>query len=179
MIITGKSFKEEIQNGNIIISPFDEQFINPNSYDLHLGRYLYRLDDRIVDPLKPHKWTKYDLTERDIIIKPNKLYLGHTVEIAGSTVYVSKIEGKSTLGRLGLSIHMTAGYGDIGFVGSWTLEITTVKPFVLRYGMPICQIEFSVVKGLQYNLYSGRYNGKIEVGLPEPRTDWVFLKAND
>lgn len=178
MILSGNSFKQEIELGNIVISPFFEKYVNPNSYDLHLGKSLYRLDDEEVDPLKDHKWFEFDLSERERIIQPGKLYLAHTIEIAGSSVYIPKIEGKSTLARLGLSIHLTAGYGDIGFIGSWTLEITTVKPFVLRYGMPICQIEFDVIKGDKHIFYNGKYNAQTSVGLPQARTDWVFLTEN-
>lgn len=175
MILSGNSFKQEIELGNIVISPFHEKYVNPNSYDLHLGKSLYRLDDEEVDPLKDHKWFEFNLLERDTIIQPGKLYLAHTIEVAGSTVYIPKIEGKSTLARLGLSIHLTAGYGDIGFIGSWTLEITTVKPFILRYGMPICQIEFDVIKGDKHIFYNGKYNSQTGVGLPQKRTDWIFL----
>ncbi len=175
MILSGSSYKQEIELGNIVIKPFYEKYVNPNSYDLHLGEILYRLDDEVVDPLKDHNWTMFDLKENDIVIQPGELYLGHTIEVAGSNVYVPKIEGKSTLARLGLSIHLTAGYGDVGFIGSWTLEITTIKPFVLRYGMPICQIEFDVIKGDKSIFYTGKYNNQNSVGLPSARHDWVFL----
>jgi dCTP deaminase len=175
MILSGNSYEKELELGNIVISPFRKDFLNPNSYDLHLGKELYQLDDLIVDPLKEHRWTEYDLSKQYKVIDPGKLYLGHTVELAGSSVYIPKIEGKSTLARLGISIHLTAGYGDIGFIGSWTLEITTVKPFVLRYGMPICQIEFDVIRGDIHHLYNGKYNARDGVGLPEARTDWIFM----
>mgnify|MGYP001270291295 CR=1 FL=1 len=177
MILAASAIAAGVREGTIVVDPFDLRFLGPNSYDLHLGSRMVRLAAPLVDPLTPTAYEECPFRETYTVF-PGELYLAHTVERAGSAVYVPKIEGKSTLARLGLSIHVTAGYGDVGFVGSWTLEITTVRPFVLHAGMPICQIEFSTLlrkEGEEDRLYVGTYNGLEDIGLPRPRGDWIFL----
>jgi len=177
MILAASAIAAGVREGTIVVDPFDLRFLGPNSYDLHLGSRMVRLAAPLVDPLTPTAYEECPFRETYTVF-PGELYLAHTVERAGSAVHVPKIEGKSTLARLGLSLHVTAGYGDVGFVGAWTLEITTLRPFVLHAGMPICQIEFSTLlrkEGEEDRLYAGAYSGLEGIGLPRPRRDWVFL----
>lgn len=177
MILAASAIAQGVREGSIVLDPFDPAFLGPNSYDLHLGSRVVRLTAPLVDPLASTAYEECSFGET-LIVLPGELYLAHTVERAGSTVFVPKIEGKSTLARLGLSVHVTAGYGDVGFVGAWTLEITTVRPFVLHRGMPVCQIEFTtLLRGDGEDRgYCGAYNGLADIGIPRPRTDWVLLR---
>lgn len=122
MILSGKEILKNI-GSNIIIEPFDEKKINPNSYNLSLHNELLVYENDILDmkTLNPTKVIK--IPEDGLLLEPGKLYLGRTNEFTSTNKYVPMLEGRSSTGRLGLFIHVTAGFGDIGFSGYWTLEI--------------------------------------------------------
>jgi len=160
MIISGTKIKQEIQSKRIIIDPFFERDINPASIDLRLGnRVIQYAPDVLLDPFKENKTLEYEFNHK-IVLQPGQLYIMHTVNRVCTDNYVQIIDGKSTLGRLGLTIHVTAGYGDPGFCGQYTLEVTCVRPIVLYENMRICQVRFQEIKGKTI-LYSnnGRYVG--------------------
>lgn len=98
-----------------------------------------------------------------IILKPGILYLGSTIERTFTDKYVPMLNGRSSVGRKGLTIHVTAGFGDIGFNGKWTLEMTVVHPLKVYYGDEICQISFFDVFGDTSYKYNGRYQNQDEV----------------
>lgn len=98
-----------------------------------------------------------------IILYPGKLYLGTTIERTHTDFYVPMLNGRSSVGRKGLTIHVTAGFGDIGFDGKWTLEMTVVHPLKIYYGDEICQISFFDIDGDNYYLYNGRYQKQDDV----------------
>jgi dCTP deaminase len=159
-MLSGKSIEKEVNNGTIIIDPWNESRLNPNSYNLRLDSKLYIYPPQHV--LNTRK--KYNLEfmqckeipSQGYILKPGILYLGSTIEYAGSTKYIPCIEGRSSVARVGLSVHLSAGFGDIGFVGRWTLELSVVQPLRIYAGIEICQIMFYSIEG-DYNLYNGRY----------------------
>lgn len=158
MILTSKKILEEIKKGTIIIDPFDEKFLNPNSYNLRLHNELFELTDEILDMKKPSNYKRIVIPESGFLLEPGKLYLGRTLEYTITKKFVPMIEGRSSIGRLGISIHATAGFGDIGFEGYWTLEISVIKPVVIYPFVEICQIYYCEVSGKINKVYQGKYS---------------------
>ena len=156
MILSGKEISSECQSGRILIDPWDEKQVNPNSYNLRLGETLLQCADPYLDAAQPGEWYKRHIAPYGCMLHPHNLYLGHTIEYVGSDYYVPEIVGRSSIGRLGLTVHITAGFGDVGFKGQWTLEITCVRPIIIYAGMEICQVFFHELKGRD-RLYCGKY----------------------
>lgn len=156
MILSGKEIKNKLGN-EIIIKPYCEEQLNPNSYNLRLHDELLIYDEDILDMKKENKFKKLIIPIEGLVLEPGKLYLGRTVEYTATDKYVPMLEGRSSIGRLGLFIHITAGFGDVGFSGFWTLEIFCVQPIRIYSGVEICQIYYHTVEG-QYEKYcSGKY----------------------
>lgn len=156
MILSGKEIKKHISK-EIIIEPYDEKRINPNSYNLSLYKELLVYEDHVLDMKKPNATKKIVIPEEGLLLEPNRLYLGRTNEFTKTDHYVPMLEGRSSTGRLGLFIHVTAGFGDIGFAGYWTLEIFCVQPVRIYPDVEICQIYYHDIDG-EYDLYSsGKY----------------------
>lgn len=156
MILSGKEIQKRMGK-EIIIEPFDKNRINPNSYNLSLANELLVYNNEILDMKKPNATSKIYIPEEGLLLKPNILYLGRTNEFTSTDKYVPMLEGRSSTGRLGLFIHVTAGFGDIGFAGYWTLEIFCVQPIILYPNIEICQIYYHDIEG-DYDLYkSGKY----------------------
>ena len=152
MILSGKEIEKHIGK-EIIIEPYDKNRINPNSYNLSLSNELLVYDNDLLDMKKENKASKIVIPEDGLILEPNKLYLGRTNEFTKTDKFVPMLEGRSSTGRLGLFIHVTAGFGDIGFAGYWTLEIFCVQPIKIYPNVEICQIYFHDIHG-DYDLYS-------------------------
>ena len=160
MILSGLEIAKKVQEGKeIIIKPFDAGRVGPNSYDLRLNDILQVYD--IAEG--GHLDMKRQEPVRDIIIpkegyvlQPGKLYLGSTLEFTETHGYVPMLEGRSSVGRLGISIHVTAGFGDVGFSGHWTLEIHCLHPVKIYPFERICQIYYHKIEG-DYVPYQGKY----------------------
>lgn len=159
MILSDSEILNNIQQGKIIIKPFSLHALGSNSYDVHLGdtlaTYTEQIDARHETPLSYFK-----IPEDGIVLWPNTLYLGSTVEYTETHGYVPFLEGKSSTGRLGVSIHATAGKGDAGFTGHWTLEISVTQPVRLYAGMPIGQIIFFSILGDVLQPYNNKSSAK-------------------
>lgn len=157
MKLTGQEIAKQVALGNIIISPFDEKRINPNSYNV-------RLDTKLLVYTSPLDLKRVPTTEElfipedGILLYPNKLYLGSTVEYTETKDYFPGISGRSSIGRYGINIHATAGFGDTGFCGNWTLEIFVVEPVRIYPNVEIGQLYFEPVIG-DITPYSGKYQG--------------------
>ena len=164
MIVT--NIREQISNGNIHILPYDPSRTGVNSHDLTLSKHLARYTEYELDSAKDNALERFVMPKTGFVLQPNVLYLGATNEKAGSDKFVPMLEGKSSIGRLGISVHLTAGVGDIGFQNFWTLEITVEQPVKVYPNMPICQVLFHTVNEIPENLYSGNYNnqGPLPVG---------------
>jgi len=158
MILTGSEIMNEYKLGRIKISPFDERQINPNSYDFRLGNIVKTYKNEILDPMVKQETNIIDISQQDITLYPDKIYLGHTYETMGSDFYVPIIRAKSSIARLGLFIHVTADLIDIGSYNEWTLQLHAVQPLKIRAGMLIGQVTFWTVQG-EIILYSGKYQG--------------------
>ena len=157
MILSGKEILKNIKEKKIVIEPFDESKVNPNSYNLTLSDELLVYENDLLDMKIPNKTKKIKIPEEGLILEPNKLYLGRTNEFTKTEKFVPMLEGRSSTGRLGLFIHVTAGFGDIGFARYWTLEIFCVQPIKIYPNTQICQIYYHDILG-EYDLYkSGKY----------------------
>ncbi len=156
MILSGKEIKKKLGD-EIIIEPYSDKQLNPNSYNLRLHNELLIYDSSILDMKKANPTTRIIIPEEGLVLEPNKLYLGRTVEYTKTNNYVPMLEGRSSIGRLGLFIHVTAGFGDVGFSGYWTLEIFCIQPIRIYPNVELCQIYYHSIKG-EYDQYSsGKY----------------------
>jgi dCTP deaminase len=158
MILTGPKIKVERDKGTIIIAPFDEKYINPNSYDFQLGDTLLVYKNHILDVREVNKTETIVIPKEGYVLRPDILYLGHTVETVGSNHYVPILRGKSSTGRMGLFVHITADLIDIGFCGQYTLMLHAVQPLRIYPGMRIGQVTFWETVG-DIALYNGKYQG--------------------
>ncbi|NLG93467.1 MAG: dCTP deaminase [Clostridiales bacterium] len=156
MILSGKQIREKLGK-EIIIEPFCESQLNPNSYNLKLHNELLVYDEPVLDMKKENRFRKILIPEEGLVLEPNKLYLGRTQEYTKTDKFVPMIEGRSSVGRLGLFIHVTAGCGDVGFSGFWTLEIHCIQPVRVYAGVEICQIYYHLIQGDYERYSSGKY----------------------
>lgn len=162
MILSGKSIQKYLGNG-IIIDPFFESSLGPNSYNLRLHNELLVYDVETLDMKKKNPVKKLIIPDEGLLLQKDTLYLGRTVEYTKTDKFVPMLEGRSSIGRLGLFIHVTAGFGDVGFAGFWTLEMYCIKPIVIYPNVEICQIFYHTLEG-EYNLYnSNKYQNNTEV----------------
>ena len=157
MILSGKEIQKQIEMGKIIIDPFETKLINPNSYNLWRYNELLVYTDEVLDMKKPLNTEKIIIPKEGLILHPGKLYLGRTFERTSTNSYVPMLEGRSSIGRLGLFIHVTAGFGDIGFSGYWTLEIQCIQPVKIYPMVQICQIYYHTIDGNFESYRSGKY----------------------
>lgn len=156
MILTGPKIESEVKKGNIIITPFNRDQINPNSYDFRIGSKLIVYKDKILDARNNNSTVEIDIPLEGYVLQPDKLYLGHTIETVGSNKFVPIVRGKSSTGRVGLFIHITADLIDIGYVGQYTLMMHAVQPVRIYPNMRIGQVTFWKTLG-DIVLYDGKY----------------------
>ena len=156
MILSGKEIQNRLGK-DIQIEPFDPRLLNPNSYKLRLHNELLVYEKEELDMKKPNSVKQIQIPEEGLLLETNKLYLGRTVEFTKTNNLVPMLEGRSSIGRLGLFIHVTAGFGDVGFAGFWTLEIFCVQPIRIYPGVEICQIYYHAIEGDFDEYQSGKY----------------------
>lgn len=145
-----------MKRGNIKIDPYDPNRLNPNSYNLRLHNKLLVLKDGMLDMREESPYEEVEMTDSGYLLEPGRLYLGRTVEHTETRKHVPMLEGRSSIARLGIFIHATAGFGDIGFSGYWTLEISVIQPVVIYPYIEICQIYYHTIKG-KFEEYVGKY----------------------
>src|SRR6056297_341828 len=156
MILSGKEIAARIGDG-IVIDPFDPQRINPNSYNLSLHDELVVYSDKLLDMKRDNPHHRMTIPGAGLVLQPNRLYLGRTVEFTETRDLVPMLEGRSSVGRLGLFVHVTAGFGDVGFRGFWTLEMFSVQPIRIYAGVQICQIYYHTLQGESESYAGGKY----------------------
>ena len=154
--LTKSEILKQVHRGNIIITPFNEEQLGPNSYNVRSTPLMKRYTDEVLDMRKDNPMEEFSISDDGYVIMPGELYLAGTVETIGSNIYDVDIDGRSSIGRLGLFIHVTAGRGDVGFHGFWTLELTAIKPVRVYPGVEIGQVYFSEVIG-DVEPYHGKY----------------------
>lgn len=224
-MLSGLEIKRQIELGNIKIEPFNEKQLNPNSYNIKLGKHLkvyeaanYGIDyvelkvnemmkqhmdeykkvcedienmdelteetnqehnkflenlyqkrceyantilrEIALDPKKDNPVIDIEIPEEGYVLRPGVLYLGTTEEYTETIGLIPNIDGRSTTGRLGIEIHRTAGFGDNGFKGKWTLEITVTHPVIVYTGMEIGQIYYEEINGDSSMIYNGKYQNQ-------------------
>ena len=161
MILTGKEIQRRM-GGDIDITPFDESRLNPNSYNLTLHNELMIYEEIVLDMRQPNRYRSVTVPDAGLVLSPNQLYLGRTVERTKTKNLVPMIEGRSSVGRLGLFVHVTAGFGDVGFEGFWTLEMFAIQPIRIYPGIPICQIFYHECVG-EISEYASKYQDNHDI----------------
>ena len=156
MILSGPEIEKRLGT-DILIDPFDPSRVNPNSYNLSLHRDLVTYDEDVLDMSRPNKTHNLTIPDEGLVLESSKLYLGRTVERTETNNLVPMLEGRSSVGRLGLFVHVTAGFGDVGFKGFWTLEIFAVQPIRIFPGVEICQIFYHTIEGDLITYQGGKY----------------------
>ena len=174
-MLTGKEILKNMENGNIVITPFNINQLNPNSYNVTLNSELLVYDCDVLDMKKPNPTKKVVIPEEGLVLEPNKLYLGRTNEYTETRNLVPCIDGRSSVGRLGLFIHVTAGFGDVGFKGTWTLEIQCIQPIKIYPNVEIGQLHYELVQG-ECTEYKGKYLNQVDATPSKFNQD--FCKKN-
>lgn len=177
MILTDKRILEEIDKGTIKIEPYNRNDLGSNSYDVHLGSTLATYTDRELDAKKHNKIEYFEIPDEGFVLQPHEFYLGVTLEYTETHAHVPFLEGKSSTGRLGIDIHATAGKGDVGFCGNWTLEISVKQPVRVYKGMPIGQLIYFPVDGEIEIKYNQKQNAKYS-GQPNKPVESMMWKNN-
>jgi dCTP deaminase len=164
MILTDSAILMAMEAKDIVIEPFLRECLGSNSYDVHLSRFLAVYNKPFLDAKEHNKVTHFEIPTEGYVLEPGVLYLGSTQEYTESHKHVPFLDGKSSVGRLGIDIHATAGNGDIGFCNHWTLELSVTLPVRVYEGMPIGQLIFHSVTGECLNPYNkkegAKYNGR-------------------
>ncbi len=155
MILSGAEIQKRL-GSDIVIDDFDPARLNPNSYNLTLHDELMVYEEVVLDMAKPNRVRRMTIPEEGLVLSPNQLYLARTAEKTTTHNLVPQIEGRSSIGRLGLFVHVTAGFGDVGFSGFWTLEMFPVQPVRIYAGVPICQIFYHELTG-EITEYASKY----------------------
>jgi dCTP deaminase len=183
VILTGKAIEDRVLSGEIKIDPYRPEQLNPASYDLRLGADVWVycsqwLDanghpTRVLDSKQQNPGRVEKIGPNGLVVYPSELYLMHTEEVVCAQSLVGVVDGKSSIGRLGATVHVTAGYIDPGFHGQITLEVATLgQPVRLYAGMRIAQLRFHEVTG-EVTSYQdrGNYTGEASMG-PVPSRSW-------
>ena len=168
MILTDQKILEAIGTGAIVISPFDRKFLGSNSYDVHLARHLATYRNDILDARVHNEVDHFEIPDDGLILLPHRLYLGVTEEYTETHRHVPFLEGKSSIGRLGIDIHATAGKGDVGFCNTWTLEISVKQPVRVYHGMPIGQLIYFEISGEIGSTYATKASAKYNQRTTKP-----------
>jgi dCTP deaminase len=169
MILNGDEIIEQYNLGRIYVSSWDSRRVGPNSYNVTLNNEILVIDEPIVDLRYDRQYKRFDINEHmfsgrpGFLLKPGMFVLGATEEIVRNDAddLVPMIEGRSSIARCGLTVHISAGFGDIGFNGRWTLEMTTEHPIFLYHHMPIAQL-YWIRTNPTSRRYQGKYQGRVE-----------------
>lgn len=159
-MLTAAAIMSAVENEEIVISDFSTERLNPNSYNLRLSPKLLRYTSHNLDMFKENPVEEIEISKDGYLLRPDEFYLGSTIESTYTPKHIPCIDGRSSIARLGIFVHVTAGFGDIGFNGRWTLEIVVAKPIVIYPEIEIAQIYFENPEGIILPEYT--YNGKYQ-----------------
>ena len=162
MILSGNEIRARL-NSDITIEPFHESQLNPNSYNLRLHNELLTYEEIVLDMRRPNRTTRLEIPPEGFELNPNQLYLGRTIERTVTHNLVPMLEGRSSVGRLGLFVHVTAGFGDAGFDGFWTLEMFAIQPIRIYPGVEIAQIFYHTIQGDITEYASDKYQRNVDI----------------
>lgn len=188
MILSDRDIKQSVADGRITIQPYDEKCVQPASYDLHLDKdflVFNRGGHAYIDVKKPvdDYMKKVTITEEEpFILHPGEFVLGKVLEKTGvARDMVGRLEGKSSLGRLGIIVHATAGYLDPGNELNMTLELSNIGslPVMLYYRMPIAQMAFEPLSSEAEHAYGEKtLNSKYKFAT-EPQASQMWKNFNN
>lgn len=157
MILSDSTITKLRAQGDIVVEPWDPQCLGPNSYDMHLSPHLacyvpdlegwLGREPWCLDAAAQNQVSEFQIPEKGLVLQPGRLYLASTLEYTETRRALPYLDGKSSVARLGIQVHLTAGRGDVGFCGHWTLEISVVQPVRVYAGMPIAQLTWHLVTG--------------------------------
>ncbi|MFN7160561.1 MAG: dCTP deaminase [Candidatus Gracilibacteria bacterium] len=182
MILSDRDIKAALDQGNITVSPYDPKYLQPASIDLHLDKHFLVFDslcNYVIDPKKPMDDMMKEVVideEHPFVLHPGEFALGLIYETTGvSDGYVGRLEGKSSVGRMGVLIHVTAGFLDPGNSLKMTLELHNVSnlPILLYYKMPIAQMAFEQMSSPCEKPYSKELGSKY-AGDMKPRASQMW-----
>jgi dCTP deaminase len=175
MILSDARIREEIAQGHLVIRPFRPECLGTNSYDVHLGPYLAVYRDGALDAKRPNPTREFRIPKSGFVLVPGQLYLGVTEEYTETHGFVPFLEGKSSLGRLGIDIHSTAGKGDEGFCNYWTLEMSVKLPVRIYGGMPVGQLIYFEISGRINRSYATKSSAKYRAVSAHPTASRMYL----
>ena len=160
-MLNNNGIKKEL-NKNIFVDDIREEDIGKNYVNVYLGNKLKVYENTVLDIKKPNETRTIEIPEEGYILEPNKLYLGSTNKFTKTYNYVPLLAGLEELAALGVEIHVTAGFGDNGFEGTWTLEIICTNPTILYPNMLIGKVYYHPLVGDPSIKYQGKYLGQID-----------------
>lgn len=160
MILTGQQIAAAVAEGSVVISPFSRAQLNPNSYNYRLSPSLQVHRTRVIDISADHPVDEITIPGGGIVLEPERVYLGSTMEKIGSEHYVPSLIGRSSLGRLGVYLQVSADLGNLGAVHQWTLEIVVCQPIRIYAEMIAGQVSFWMPSGAhsQYSGFFGQFD---------------------
>ena len=175
MILSDRKILEEMRRGHIVVRPFRRACLGTNSYDVHLGPYLAVYADGALDARSDNRVEEFRIPPDGVVLVPGQLYLGVTEEYTETHGFVPFLEGKSSVGRLGIDIHSTAGKGDEGFCNYWTLEMSVKLPVRVYAGMPVGQLIYFEISGKVERSYSAKTSAKYRAVSRHPTPSRMYL----
>jgi dCTP deaminase len=175
MILSDVKIREEMRRGHLVIRPFRRECLGTNSYDVHLGPYLAVYIDGALDSAADNRVDEFRIPKEGVVLIPGQLYLGVTEEYTETHGFVPFLEGKSSVGRLGIDIHSTAGKGDEGFCNYWTLEMSVKLPVRVYAGMPVGQLIYFEISGPVERSYSKKSSAKYRTVSKHPTPSRMYL----
>ncbi len=189
-VLVDSEIRRAYNRGAIVIEPFAPSSLGTNSYDVHLAKMMkvyapklirtldavHHLPEGVIqqygvelDCHTPNATTEIEIPDEGYVLQPNVLYLASTIEYTESREYLPLLNGKSSIGRLGLSIHVTAGTGDVGFKGHWTMELFVIHPLRVYAGMAIGQLLWLDTKEMPDVSYDLKKSAKYNNNDPLPQ----------
>ncbi|MFG1879316.1 hypothetical protein ACGFIV_31200 [Sphaerisporangium sp. NPDC049003] len=167
MILTGSEIVRQREAGRITLEPFSAEQVNPNSYNYRLGPTLRTHRGLVIDVLGDHSTREVAIPGHGFVLRPGRVYLGTTVERIGSEHYVPSLIGRSSLGRLGVYLQVSADLGNLGAIHRWTLELVVCQPIRVYAGMVVGQVSFWAPSG-ERRPYDGHFGRFSEAVTPYP-----------
>jgi dCTP deaminase len=162
MILSGDEIRRHLGD-SIVIDPFDETQVNPNSVNLRLHDEMMIYEELVLDMKKPSRVRRLSIPPEGFVLAPLQFYLGRTLERTETHNFVPRIQGRGSAARLGLFLQATAGFGDVGFCGYWTLEMFAIQPVRIYAGVPICQISYHTIAGSIQEYTSEKYQNNFDI----------------
>ncbi|QDT04650.1 Deoxycytidine triphosphate deaminase [Rubripirellula lacrimiformis] len=162
MLLSGDEIRRR-QGDKLRIDPFEESRLNPNSYNLSLHHEVLVYEEVVLDAASPNRYRRIEIPADGLTLQPNQLYLGRTVEYTETHDVVPMIQGRSSLGRLGLFVNPGGSLGDAGYCGTWTLEMHCVQPVRIYPGMEVCQIYYWGMEGTCQGYDSEKYQNSRDI----------------